>query len=139
MDIKFKTLNELYMRLTPALRSKKKELDREGYKYIHEEDIWNYLKLNVWRTNTELTLDKMVDDILNTPNKEFDQFLKSEIEKNPEQAWDLEIFGKSLFDLVYEGLHNKLGKIPPEAQSKLQHTLERIINEGRGNLICIIL
>lgn len=80
MDIKFKTLNELYMRLTPALRSKKKELDREGYKYIHEEDIWNYLKLNVWRTNTQLTLDKMVDDILNTPNKEFDDFLKREIE-----------------------------------------------------------
>ena len=61
------------------------------------------------------------------------------MEKAPEQVWDSEIFGKSLFDLVHEGLQNKLVKMPDDAQMKLQHTLERIINEGRGGLIWIIL
>lgn len=79
-EIKFKTLNELYERLLPALRSKKKELIGNGLSYIHEEDIWNYLKLNVWKNNKMLTLDKMVDDILNTSNVEFDNYMKKELE-----------------------------------------------------------
>jgi len=79
-ELKFKTLNELYNRLLPALRSKKKELNNKGYNYIHEEDIWNYLKQYVWKTNINLTLDKMVDDILNTKNSEFDEFMKKQIE-----------------------------------------------------------
>lgn len=79
-DVKFRTLNELYDRLLPALRSKKKELNGKGFNYIHEEDIWNYLKLNVWKNNTNLTLDKMVDDILNTDNKYFDNYMKKQIE-----------------------------------------------------------
>ena len=48
-------------------------------------------------------------------------------------------FGKSLHELVNEGLHNKLYRMPDEAQMKLQETLQRIINEGSGGLICIIL
>lgn len=79
-EVKFKTLNELYNRLLPALRSKKKELTKDGYNYIHEEDIWNYLKQNKWKKNVDLTLDKMVDDILNTNNQEFDNYMKSQIE-----------------------------------------------------------
>ena len=79
-DIKFKSLNELYTRLLPALRSKKKELNGKGFNYIHEEDIWNYLKQNKWKGNTLLTLDKMVDDILNTNNQEFDNYMKKQIE-----------------------------------------------------------
>lgn len=78
-DIKFKSLNELYNRLLPALRSKKKELNKKGYNYIHEEDIWNYLKQNAWKQNVVLTLDKMVDDILNTNNLEFDNYMKKQI------------------------------------------------------------
>jgi len=79
-DIRFKSLNELYNRLLPALRSKKKELNSKGYKYIHEEDIWNYLKQTAWKQNIQLTLDKMVDDILNTSNDEFDNYMKLKIE-----------------------------------------------------------
>ena len=78
-ELKFKSLNELYERLLPALRSKKKELNANGFNYIHEEDIWNYLKQYVWKNNINLTLDKMVDDILNTKNTEFDDFLKKQI------------------------------------------------------------
>ena len=80
-DIKFKSLNELYERLLPALRSKKKELKNNGFSYIHEEDIWNYLKLMVWRNNTDLTLAKMVDDILNTKNEDFAIFMKKQMEE----------------------------------------------------------
>ena len=93
--------------------------------------------IHLIRTDIETEINPFVGT--QQQSEDFINFLKSEIEKDPEQAWDLEIFGKSLFDLVHEGLHNKLSKMPDEAQIKLQHTLERIINEGRGNLICIIL
>ena len=79
-ELKFKSLNELYNRLLPALKSKKKELTSKGINYIHEEDIWNYLKQYVWKSNINLTLDKMVDDILNTKNSEFDDYMKKQIE-----------------------------------------------------------
>lgn len=66
-------------------------------------------------------------------------YLLNEFEENPQKIWDSNIFGKSLHALVNEGLHNKLYRMPAEARMKLQETLERIINEGCGGLICIIL
>jgi stage IV sporulation protein A len=53
--------------------------------------------------------------------------------------WETNIFGKSLHELVKEGLANKLMRMPEDAQFKIQETLQRIINEGSGGLICIIL
>ena len=67
------------------------------------------------------------------------KYLLSEFEDSPEKIWDSNIFGKSLSELVNEGLNNKLYKMPVEARGKLQETLQRIINEGSGGLICIIL
>ena len=67
------------------------------------------------------------------------KYLLSEFENDPKQIWQSNIFGKSLHELVNEGLHNKLYRMPDEAQMKLQETLQRIINEGSGGLICIIL
>ena len=67
------------------------------------------------------------------------KYLLSEFETDPKKIWESNIFGKSLHELVNEGLHNKLYKMPDEAQMKLQETLQRIINEGSGGLICIIL
>lgn len=93
--------------------------------------------IHLIRTDVETEINPFVGT--QQQSEDFVNFLKSEMEKDPEQVWDLEIFGKTLFDLVHEGLQNKLVKMPDEAQLKLQHTLERIINEGRGNLICIIL
>ena len=93
--------------------------------------------IHLIRTDVETEINPFVGT--QQQSEDFVSFLKSEMEKDPEQVWDLEIFGKSLFDLVHEGLQNKLVKMPEEAQTKLQHTLERIINEGRGSLICIIL
>ena len=47
--------------------------------------------------------------------------------------------GKSLHDLVNEGLHNKLCRMPADARNKLKETIERVINDGCNGLICIIL
>ena len=67
------------------------------------------------------------------------KYLLSEFENDPKKIWQSNIFGKSLHELVNEGLHNKLYRMPDEAQMKLQKTLKKIINEGSGGLICIIL
>ena len=67
------------------------------------------------------------------------KYLLSEFENDPKKIWSSNIFGKSLHELVNEGLQTKLSKMPEDAQCKLQETLEKIINEGSGGLICILL
>jgi len=72
-------------------------------------------------------------------SEELVNYLLSEFESDPIKIWESNIFGKNLHELVNEGLQNKLSKMPEDAQMKLQETLQRIINEGSGGLICIIL
>ena len=72
-------------------------------------------------------------------SEELIKYLLKEFEENPAMIWQSNIFGTSLHSLVNEGLHNKLYRMPLDARSKLQETLERIINEGCSGLICIIL
>ncbi len=67
------------------------------------------------------------------------KYLMSEFEDDPLKIWDSNIFGKSLHELVNEGLHTKLGRMPNDARMRMQETLERLINEGCSGLICIIL
>lgn len=66
-------------------------------------------------------------------------YLLKEFEEDPSKIWDSNIFGKSLHELVNEGLHTKLSHMPGDARMRLQETLERVINEGCTGLICIIL
>ena len=72
-------------------------------------------------------------------SEELIMYLLSGFEENPKKIWESNIFGKSLHELVNEGLHNKLYKMPVEARMKLQETLQRVINEGCSGLICFIL
>lgn len=72
-------------------------------------------------------------------SEELVHYLLKEFEIDPKSIWQTNIFGKSLHELVNEGLHNKLYRMPEDAQYKLQETLQKIINEGSGGLICIIL
>jgi stage IV sporulation protein A len=72
-------------------------------------------------------------------SEELVNYLLNEFESDPKKIWESNIFGKSLHDLVREGIQNKLNHMPETAQMKLQETLQRIINEGSGGLICIIL
>ena len=67
------------------------------------------------------------------------RYLLDEFEGDPAKIWESNIFGKSLHELVNEGLHTKLGRMPQEARLKLQETISRIINEGCSGLICLIL
>ncbi len=69
-EIVFESQEELYKRILPALRSKKKRVHKEGYKSINEIDIWDYMRFNKWNKSVGLELCDMVDDILNTPNIE---------------------------------------------------------------------
>ena len=72
-------------------------------------------------------------------SEELVMYLLNDFEENPEKLWESNIFGKSLHELVNEGLHNKLYHMPSDARLKMQETIERIINEGCSGLICIIL
>ncbi len=65
--------------------------------------------------------------------------LLRDFEEDPKQIWESNLFGKTLYELVNDGLHAKLSHMPPDARLKLGETLSRIINEGSGGLICIIL
>lgn len=66
--VEFKSLRELYERVTPALYSKVKELKNLGFKYITEKDIWNYLVEKSWKNKVNLELHELISDIINCDN-----------------------------------------------------------------------
>lgn len=72
-------------------------------------------------------------------SEEMVDYLLQEFEGDPKKIWQSNIFGKSFHELVGEDLQTKLKRMPEEAREKLRETLQRIINEGSGGLICIIL
>lgn len=79
MDIGFNSLEELYERIKPALVTKKQEMKRNGFNYIKEEDIWNYLKEIKWRNSKDLSLYEMVNDVLNCDDYTIDRYLKEKL------------------------------------------------------------
>lgn len=72
-------------------------------------------------------------------SREFIDHLIADYEEEPEKIWDLNIFGRTLSAMVSDGMQNKIYRMPEDAQLKLQETLQKIVNEGSGGLICIIL
>lgn len=93
--------------------------------------------LHIIKANIETEVSPIVGS--EKQSEELVNYLMSEFESDPKKIWNSNIFGKNLHELVNEGLQTKLNKMPEEAQLKLQETLERIVNEGSGGLICIIL
>ena len=75
--------------------------------------------------------EKQSEDMVN--------YLLQEFEGDTGQLWQSNIFGRSFHEIVNEDLQAKLKHMPDDARLKLRQTLERIINEGTGGLICIIL
>lgn len=67
------------------------------------------------------------------------KFLTDEFEENPDRVWDYNMFGKSLYDMVSDGMTAKLSHMPDDSREKLGETLGKIINEGSNGLICILL
>lgn len=72
-------------------------------------------------------------------SEELVSYLLREFDENPEKIWESNIFGKSVHELVNEGLHNKLYRMPADARRRIGETVEKIINDGCNGLICIIL
>ena len=93
--------------------------------------------IHMMRADIETSVSPIVGTI--KQSEELIEHLLKEYEDDPKKLWDSNIFGKTLNELVNDGLKNKLERMPEEAQGKLRETLERIINEGSGGLICLIL
>lgn len=89
----------------------------------------------------KVDINTEVSPIVGTEQQSEDlvKYLLSQFESNPQGIWNTEMFGKSLHELVNEGLSSKLGSMPKEAQNKMRKTLGRIVNEGKGGVICILL
>ena len=64
--------------------------------------------------------------------------LIDEYRESPERLWQSNMFGKSLYDLVNDGMNAKLYNIPSDSREKIGETLERIVNDGANGLICIL-
>ena len=93
--------------------------------------------LHIMKANIQTEVSPIVGS--EKQSEDLVMYLLKEFEENPLQIWDSNIFGKSLHDLVNEGLHTKLARMPQEARMRMQETIERVINEGCSGLICIIL
>ncbi len=81
MELSFSSREELYKRVRPALYAKKKELERQGYSYIREIDIWNHLIESTWRKSHSLMLSDVVSDILHVESAALEQYQKEKLEK----------------------------------------------------------
>ena len=75
--------------------------------------------------------EKQGEDLIN--------FIMNKFEDNPAGIWETNMFGKSLHDLVKEGMAGKINAMPKDAQNKMRKTVTRIVNENKGGLICILL
>ena len=87
------------------------------------------------------TIETEINPIVGTEqqSEELVKNMLREFEEDPKQIWESNLFGRSLYELVNDGLHAKLAHMPDDARRKLGETLSRVINEGSGGLICIIL
>lgn len=93
--------------------------------------------LHIMRVDVETEVNPIVGS--EQQSEDLVKYLLAEFESNPTGIWQTNMFGKSLSSLVNEGLNNKLTAMPKEAPAKMRKTLGRIINEGKGGMICILL
>lgn len=93
--------------------------------------------LHIMRVDVETEVNPIVGT--EQQSQDLVKYLQTEFENNPESIWETNMFGKSLHSLVNDGIHSKLVLMPTEAQRKMRKTLGRIVNEGKGGIICILL
>ena len=93
--------------------------------------------IHMIRANIETEISPIVGT--EQQSEELIKYIMREFEEDPGRIWESNMFGKSLYELVGEGVHSKLEHMPDEARGKLSETLERIVNEGSSGLICILL
>ena len=93
--------------------------------------------LHIIKTDIETEIAPIVGT--EKQSEEFIKYFMEEFENNPQKIWESNMFGKSLYDMVKEELQGKLYKMPEDIQNKLQLTLQKVVNDTRGSLICIII
>ena len=93
--------------------------------------------IHMLRADIQTEISPMVGD--EQQSEELVKYLLGEYEGNTEKLWDSNIFGKSVFELVNEGLTTKLRRMPDDARFKLKDALTKIINEGANGLICLLI
>lgn len=90
--------------------------------------------IHMVRVDIDTEINPMVGD-----EKQSQDLVNSLMGEDPEKLWQSNIFGKSVYDLIQEGLTTKLLGMPEEVRGKFRGTLTRIVNEGATGLICLIL
>ena len=93
--------------------------------------------IHMIRANIQAEINPMVGT--EQQSEDVVKYMLREFEEDPKSIWSSNMFGKSLYELINEGLHTKLDHMPEQSRKKLSETLERIINEGSNGLICILL
>ena len=93
--------------------------------------------LHIIKTDIETEIAPIVGT--EKQSEEFIRYFMEEFENNPQKIWESNMFGKSLYDMVKEELQSKLYKMPDDIQNKLQITLQKVVNDTKGSLICIII
>lgn len=121
-------LDEMYLEEPELI----KQGGRFGVKLKASAPSYHLIRANI---STEITpligTEKQCEELV--------RYILEEFEDDPKRMWDTNIFGKSLNTLVQEGIQSKLCTMPDTARGKLQVTLERLVNDGGGGIICIIL
>ena len=97
----------------------------------------NAPSLHIMKVNVQTEVSPIMGGV--QQSEEMAQYLLKEFENNPKGIWQTNMFGKSLESLVNEDLNSKLNAMPVALQNKLRKTLSRIVNEGKGGLLCILL
>lgn len=93
--------------------------------------------IHMIRANIETEINPIVGT--EQQSEDLVKYMMREFEQDPKSIWQSNLFGRTLYDLVNDGLHSKLDHMPPESRARLSETLERIVNEGSNGLICILL
>lgn len=121
-------LDEMYLEEPELI----KQGGRFGVKLKASAPSYHVIRANI---STEITplvgTEKQCEELV--------RYILDEFEDDPQKMWETNIFGKSLNTLVQEGIQTKLCTMPDSARDKLQVTLERLVNDGGGGIICIIL
>lgn len=93
--------------------------------------------LHIMKVNVETEVSPIMGGY--EQSEDLAKYLLREFENNPQGIWQTNMFGKSLESLVNEGLNSKLTNMPNNLQNKLRKTVGRIVNEGKGGILCILL
>ena len=109
---------------------------RQGGKYSVRLKA-NAPAIHLMMTNIETEVTPAIGG--ETASEDIINFLLQGFDGDINRIWQSNIFGKSLYDIACESLTSKICSLSDNARTKLQHTLERIINEGSAGLICILL